>query len=81
MEKNRKKIDITESLCCTPETKTTWSINYTSIFKNRLKKKIAGLNPTPKAQEIPEWQEYVKGPRSNPQAGNTPQGKLPFFNK
>lgn len=55
MEKNQKKIDITESFCCTPETKTTWSINYTSIFKNRLKKKkIAGLNPTPKAQEKPE---------------------------
>ena len=30
---------MTESLCCTPETNTTWQINYTSIFKIKKKKK------------------------------------------
>ena len=43
-EKNLKKKDIyvciTESLCCTSETKTTLCINYTSIKKCKKRKDI-----------------------------------------
>ena len=37
-KESEKRIDIciytTESFCCTPESNTTLSVNYTSIFKN-----------------------------------------------
>ena len=38
---------MTESLCCTPETNTTLSINYTSIKKKK------ETDPPPKKEHIP----------------------------